>query len=340
MTKLPADLENRTRKPSEKKVALAEARRSTFRDPSAYQPDPDLVDAMRVALLLRKPLLVTGEPGTGKTDLGRYLAWKCGFLFFQFDSKSTSVARDLHYYYDALGRFQASQSGGSADASQFLRLNALGEAILQSRAFAEIPADMRHVLPPDFEHTGPRQSVVVIDEVDKAPRDFPNDLLNELENHYFRIAELGVRPVRAGNGLEPVLVITSNSEKNLPAPFLRRCVYYNIEFPSDSKGLRNRLREIVAARLPEFDDENETAPPMLRDVLEVFELLRRDASGLTKKPATAELLDWLVGMLELGGEVDMGLDDELARRTIPALVKHATDRVAALTVLKDWFARK
>ena len=335
MLSLPSDLRNRTRKASEP-VQLAPGRRLDFRDPAGYQPDEALVDAVKVALLLRKPLLVTGEPGTGKTDLGRYLAWKSGFLFFQFDAKSTSVARDLYYYYDALGRFQASQSGERTEAGNFLRLNGLGEAILQSLAPEAIPEPVRNVLPPDYRHEGPKQSVVVIDEIDKAPRDFPNDLLNELENSYFRIPELGIRPVRAGEGLEPVLVVTSNSEKNLPAPFLRRCVYYNIEFPSSA----DRLRDIVASRVTEFRSDHDS--PMLADTLSVFQLLRQDASALTKVPATAELLDCIVAMLALGADPGLSLrqQSDVLRTTLPTMIKHASDRAAAETVVSGWLDSK
>jgi MoxR-like ATPase len=221
MPGLPTDLKNTSGKPSEP-VQLAASRKLELRDASGYKPDDELVDAIKVALVLRKPLLLTGEPGTGKTDLGRYLAWKSGFLFFQFEAKSNSVSRDLYYHYDSLGRFQATQSGEKTEAQSFLRFHALGEAILQSRAKESLDDRVVGLLPSDFKHQGPRQSVVVIDEIDKAPRDFPNDLLNELEHNFFRMPELGVGRVTAGESLEPILVITSNSEKNLPAPFLRR----------------------------------------------------------------------------------------------------------------------
>src|ERR1039458_1816957 len=136
MLSLPHDLENKTRQPSDP-VQLRPSRRLDLRDPSGYEPAPQLADAIRVALLLRKPLLVTGEPGTGKTDLGRYLAWKMNFLFFQFEAKSGSQARDLYYTYDSLGRFQAAPSGAHTEARDFIRFNALGEAILHSTELSE-----------------------------------------------------------------------------------------------------------------------------------------------------------------------------------------------------------
>ena len=330
MSQLPTDLKNRTRKPSGS-VQLPLSRKLDLRDASGYQPDDDLVDAIKVALLLRKPLLVTGEPGTGKTDLGRYLAWKTGFLFFQFEAKSNSVSRDLFYHYDSLARFQAAQSGGQTDARSFLRFNALGEAILQSLTPAQLDENVRGLLPTDFVHQGPRQSVVVVDEIDKASRDFPNDLLNELEHNFFRVAELGLDRIRAAEGLEPVILVTSNSEKNLPAPFLRRCVYYNIEFPKDN----SRLRDIVASRIGEFRAES---TPLLDSALELFTLLRRDSVGLTKKPATAELLDWMLALLALNADVNSPLQkqSEMVKATLPALIKHGADRSAALDEADKW----
>jgi MoxR-like ATPase len=329
---LPTDLKNDTRMPSEP-VQLAPSRKLDLRDPSGYKPDDDLVDAIKVALLLRKPLLVTGEPGTGKTDLGRYLAWKSRFLFFQFEAKSNSISRDLYYRYDSLGRFQATQSGEKTEGRSFLQFDALGEAILQSLAMDELGDRVRGLLPVDFKHQGPRQSVVVIDEIDKAPRDFPNDLLNELDRHFFRMPEFGVQRITAGEGLEPVLVITSNSEKNLPAAFLRRCVYYNIEFPKDTEP----LRQIVASRIVEFGGET---TPLLSSALELFELLRRDAAGLGKKPATAELLDWMLLLLALGADRKANLRSRsslsLVKASLPALIKRALDRPAALDEVEKW----
>jgi MoxR-like ATPase len=330
MLSLPNDLENRTRRPSEP-VQLLPSRRLEMREPSGYEPDPQLVDALRVALLLRKPLLVTGEPGTGKTDLGRYLAWKSRFLFFQFEAKSGSQSRDLYYTYDSLGRFQAAQAGEKTEARHFVRFNALGEAILQSRQLDE---SVQKILPQDFLHQGPRQSVVVIDEIDKAPRDFPNDLLNELDQSFFRIPELSNIRVDAGPGLEPFLVITSNSEKNLPAPFLRRCAYYHISFPSPAQ-----LRSIVSSRIQEFRGG---ASPLLDDSLELFAALRRQSSSLTKPPATAELLDWLVAMLAIETRPDVRLREQSDKlfATLTALIKHEADLDPASSLAQSWVDQK
>src|SRR5205085_17909 len=127
---------------------------------------------------------------------------------------------------------------------------------------------------------GPRRSVVLIDEVDKAPRDFPNDLLNEVEGMFFRVPELGNIRVEADPGMQPIVVVTSNSEKSLPDAFLRRCIYFHIPFPD-----RDRLAEIIAARLGRFAGRGQE---FLDDALDLFYNLRDMSTGLRKRPATAE----------------------------------------------------
>src|SRR5262245_57124711 len=153
-------------------ATLPSSRRARQYDPAGYLPDKGLVDAVNVALLLGQPLLLTGEPGTGKTQLAYTLAWELGFdTPLIFETKSSSTARDLFYGYDTLSRFHAAQlREGSQERLDYLTWHALGIAILQSRP----RADVETWLPKDFRHTGPRRSVVLIDEIDKAPRDFPN----------------------------------------------------------------------------------------------------------------------------------------------------------------------
>jgi len=174
-------------------------------DPAGYLPDQGLVDAVNVALLLRQPLLLTGEPGTGKSQLAASVAYQLGLAPpMVFETKSTSVARDLFYHFDNIGRFRAAQTpGAAADPVLFLTLNALGHAI----ALANPPSDVGHILPPIYRHEEQRQSVVLIDEIDKAPRDFPNDILNEIERLFFRIPELGNVDVRARPNLRPIVVM-------------------------------------------------------------------------------------------------------------------------------------
>jgi MoxR-like ATPase len=307
-------------------VTLPGSRRSRQTDPAGYLPDPGLVDAVNVALLLGQPLLLTGEPGTGKTQLAYSLAWELGFEPpLSFETKSTSTAREIFYTYDAVSHFRAAQTReGSADALSYITWNALGAAILRSRTME----DVRQWLPPDFVHNGPRRSIVLIDEIDKAPRDFPNDLLNEFEHLFFRVPELNNAHIAASEELHPILVLTSNSEKNLPDAFLRRCVYYNIPFPE-----RDRLAEIVMTRVGSFENSGHR---LLTDALDLFFKLREPGSGLRKRPATAELIDWLTTLRAMGAAVDQPLHGQrqLIAASLSALVKNAEDQEAAKSVAK------
>ena len=178
----------------EKPVTLPVSLVEKHVDPAGYLADEGLADAVNVALQLGQPLLLTGEPGTGKTQAAFSVAWQLGYdPPLKFETKSGSVARDLFYTYDALGRFFLAQVAKAGDDEvkahplEFIHYNALGTAILR----AQDESDVRHLLPEDFTHGGKRRSVVLIDEIDKAPRDFPNDVLNEVEGMYFRIPELG-----------------------------------------------------------------------------------------------------------------------------------------------------
>src|SRR4051812_14381634 len=171
-------------------------RRADQTRPESYRADQGLVDAANVAILLGQPLLLTGEPGTGKTQFAHSLAWELGLGEpLVFETKSTSAAADLFYHYDALGRFHAAQVGEVGRRTlDYIHYRAMGVAILRANAEAEVAA----FLPEGFRHGGPRRSVVLIDEVDKAPRDFPNDLLNEVEGMFFRVPELGNVTISAG----------------------------------------------------------------------------------------------------------------------------------------------
>lgn len=302
-----------------------------LRQPEKYRPDKGLVDACNVALLLGQPLLLTGEPGTGKTQFAYSLAWELGLDEpLKFETKSTSQARDLFYTYDALRRFQDAQSGiQSPTALPYLHYNALGQAILRTRPSHEV----QHLVPDEFEHRAAVRSVVLIDEIDKASRDFPNDILNELEQMYFRIPELGNEKVEADQSLYPVIIITSNSEKALPDAFLRRCVYYHLPFPE-----RERLEEIILNQLGEKIHQHSS---MLDDALKLFLLLREESSGLRKKPATAELLAWLLTLLEIGKNVQNPLnDEEILLRTLSILVKTANDQPRARDIIEQWIQNR
>ena len=303
-----------------------------FRKPEKYIADPGLVDACNVALLLGQPLLITGQPGTGKTLFAYSLAWELGLSEpFKFETKSTSAARDLFYTYDALKRFQDVQANvqnkESNNSLDYLTYQALGKAILLTREKAEVA----EFLPTDFEHLGKKRTVVLIDEVDKAPRDFPNDILNELDLLYFRIPELGNVKIEADRNPEyqPIVIITSNSEKDLPAAFLRRCVYYDVPFPDSA-----RLREIINNRLGLFSNGKNQ---FLDDALDLFEKLRSPQVNLNQKPATAELLGWLFTLQKVAGNADNPLSKpNLARRTLSSLVITAADQDKATKLVDEW----
>ena len=278
-----------------------------------------------MALLLGQPLLLTGEPGTGKTQLAYSVSRELGYGEpLLFETKSSSVARDLFYTYDTVARFQAVQTGRSLQDRDYLSYNALGLAILHAND-AEAVAD---AVPEGFQHPGEgRRSVVLIDEIDKAPRDFPNDILNEVEHMYFKVSELGNRELRAPEHLRPVLIMTSNSEKHLPDAFLRRCVYHHIAFPD-----KGQLARIVAARIGQFAEGS----PFLSDALDFFERVRR-LEGLNKKPATAEMLGWLLYLQERGAKPEHRLKQhaEEVRASLGVLVKDTADQAALRPALNE-----
>ncbi|HMI89946.1 MAG TPA: MoxR family ATPase [Polyangiales bacterium] len=318
-------------------------------DPRGYIADPGLVHAVNTALLLGKPMLITGEPGTGKTQLAASVALQLGYGEpMSFVAKSISQSQDLFYGFDALARLKSGAnephrpSGAppgprpvEPGAVEFIRYNALGMAIL----FANEPDRVRHLLPSGMKHPGKRRSVVLIDEVDKAPRDFPNDLLFELEHMAFRVPELNAF-VQAEPELRPVVIITSNSERGLPDPFLRRCVYHDIEFPD-----RDRLQEILLARLGKELDAD-----FGRAALDLFAVLRADGLRLSKKPSTAELIGWMIALLRHATLVKDGSElatralrnplsrPETAKQTLGALIKSREDRKQALPEVERWAA--
>ncbi len=293
-------------------------------NPEQYFLTEGLRQAVRTAMALDQPLLLTGEPGTGKTLLAYKVAHELAkdnseYHFLprplRFDTKTTSSARDLFYAYDALGHFQAANikreaSTDRARTADFIELQALGLAIASTNPRVMDTTRFRTELP-----EAPRSSVVLIDEIDKAPRDFPNDILNEVENLEFFIKEENY-PIKADNGQRILLVMTSNSEKNLPEAFLRRCVFHHIPFPDDDQLLR-----IVRSQL---DGELGQAEVLLQDLVARFRMIRERA--IRKPPATAELIAWL-RLLEADGILHRAPEEraEQLKFNLSVLVKTRED---------------
>ncbi len=268
--------------------------RQQFTGTEEYIADDALLADVNAAIVLEKPLLVRGEPGTGKTMLAESLSKALGLRLIRWHVKSTTKAQEGLYTYDVVQRLNDSRFGGGdvGNISHYIKMGPLGEAFSSNE-----------------------QVIVLIDEIDKADIEFPNDLLRELDEMAFDIPETK-ETICAQK--RPIVLITSNAEKELPDAFLRRCLFHYIEFPTPE-----RMRQIVHAHHPNLDGE------LISAAIDRFYFLRR-VDGLRKKPSSSELLDWLAVLSR------MGASPELIRSQVPlmgALIKREQD-VALLAQLR------
>ena len=243
-------------------------------EPEPYIAPPELAKAVNLAIILNRPLLLEGEAGCGKTRLAHAVAYELGWLLYRWDIRSTSKAQEGLYTYDALLRLHD---------VQLLRDDLQAKSTIRNpnnpANYRKFGAIGKAFQTPDYP------AVVLIDEIDKADIDFPNDLLTVLDKPWaFEIPETN-EIVKASH--KPLVIITSNAEKgNLPAPFLRRCIYHFMEFPPEKD-----FEKIVEAHYP-VADEDAPPPELVKNTIESFFALRQ-ATGLHKLPSTSEFLDWL-----------------------------------------------
>jgi MoxR-like ATPase len=245
-----------------------------FKGTEDYVISKDLRDNVNVSIALQRPLIVKGEPGTGKTLLAHSIAKALGKELIVWNIKSTTKAQEGLYLYDTVQRLNDARFGDSdiSDIKQYIKLGKLGEAFASKE-----------------------QLVLLIDEIDKADIEFPNDLLNEIDEMSFYIPETK-ETIKAKT--RPIVIITSNSEKELPDPFLRRCIFHYIEFPG-----QELMEEIVHVHFPRIEKK------LLREALKKFYWIR-EFDMLRKKPSTSELIDWLQALI-IGGISEKDVEKEI-----------------------------
>ena len=263
-----------------------------FDGTSNYIATDDLKVAVNAAVLLRRPLLIKGEPGTGKTVLAHEIAQATGAPLIEWNIKSTTKAQQGLYEYDAVARLRDGQLGDARvhDISNYIRKGKLWDAF-----------------------TSPELPVLLIDEIDKADLEFPNDLLQELDRMSFDVYETGERITAADR---PIVIITSNNEKDLPDAFLRRCFFHYIKFPD-----RDTMSAIIDVHFPNIQKV------LVSKAMDIFYEVR-EVPGLKKKPSTSELLDWLKLLLNEDMPLDV-LQNRDPTKAIPplhgALLKNEQD---------------
>lgn len=262
-----------------------------FKGTADYVADKDLMIAVNAAIRLERPLLVKGEPGTGKTELARQVATALGLEMLEWNVKSTTKAQQGLYEYDAVSRLRDSQLGDA-------RVNDVKNYIRQGKLWQAFTAE--------------KKCVLLIDEIDKADIEFPNDLLQELDRMEFHVYETG-ETVTAR--IRPIVIITSNNEKELPDAFLRRCFFHYIRFPD-----AETLEKIVEVHYPGIKKT------LLSNALTQFYEIR-ETPGLKKKPSTSEALDWI--RLLVAEDVDPADLRSDAKNALPklhgALLKNEQD---------------
>lgn len=238
-----------------------------------YVVTKELMNAVNVSMALEKPLLIKGEPGTGKTMLAESISKALGMKLVIWSIKSTTKAQEGLYVYDTVQRLYDSQfgEGDVSDIKQYIKLGKLGEAF-----------------------TAEDQVVLLIDEIDKADLEFPNDLLWELDKMEFYINET---KETIKTKTRPIVIITSNAEKELPDAFLRRCIFHYIEFPDEEK-----MREIISVHYGDIEKK------LLDNAIQTFYGIRQ-MNDLQKKPSTSELLDWLQALMISGMDVERIKDE-------------------------------
>lgn len=267
-----------------------------FHGTKDYIASDDLLMAVNAAIKLERPLLIKGEPGTGKTLLAEEVAKALNAPFYQWHVKSTTKAQQGLYEYDAVSRLRDSQLGD-------VKVHDIANYIVKGELWRAFESDV--------------PAVILIDEIDKAELEFPNDLLHELDKMAFYVYETK-QTIKAKH--RPIIIITSNNEKELPAPFLRRCFFHYINFPNVDE-----LQKIVKAHYPDVQSS------LLEQALKYFYQLRQ-RDELKKKPSTSELLDWLrLLMIEDIAPKDLTSANRQSPPMLGALIKNEQDlRIASI----------